>query len=245
MVRIVVCDDSTEDLARLEGLLAKYIKHNATIAIETEPFIDSTKLYCSIQENARWDIYILDMIMTEKTGIDIGTLIRSLDKNSAIIYITSSDDFALEAYHVHAVRYLLKPVREELFFEALDYALSITGKEKKESSYLVKTKEGLTAVPYSKIEYIENHSRKLNVCLTDNKSIQSIFIRKSFDEEIRVLTENKNFLQVHKSFLVNMNFIDKLSQGNILMESGRTIPISKTRKADVKKSYLEFISEQY
>lgn len=245
MTRIVVCDDCMEDLAKIEGLLAKYREARGETTLEADSFTDSAKLYRSIQKNQRWDIYILDMMMSDKTGIDIGTLIRSLDKKSVIIYITSSDDFALDAYHVHAVRYLLKPVQEDLFFEALDHALSYSAKEKKDASYLVKTTEGLTAVPYSKIEYIENHSRKLNICLTDKKMIQSIFIRKSFDEEIRQLTENENFLQVHKSFLVNMNYIDKLSQVNILMESGKIIPISKTRKTDVKKSYLKFVSEQY
>lgn len=245
MMQVVVCDDNIEDLAQIERMLEKYREVNHAKTFEIERFMDSEKLYQSIQENMRWDIYILDMMMSNKSGIDIGTLIRSLDKKSVIIYITSSDDFALEAYSVHAVRYLLKPVREELFFEALDYALSHTTNEKKVTSYLVKTKDGLAAVPYSKIEYIENHSRKLNVCLTDKKRIQSIFIRKSFDEEIHELAENENFLQVHKSFLVNMNCINKLSHENILMESGTIVPISKTRKAKVKKTYFDFISKHY
>ncbi len=245
MIHIVVCDDSVEDLTQIERLLEKYRESNTAKTFEVQQFMNSEKLYHKIQENVHWDIYILDMMMSQKSGLDIGTLIRRLDKKSVIIYITSSDDFALEAYGVHAVRYLLKPVGEELFFEALDYALSHTEKEKKDTSYFVKTKEGLTAVPYSKIEYIESHSRKLNVCLTDKKCIQSIFIRKSFDEEIHELAENENFMQVHKSFLVNMNCIHKLSQENILMESGTIIPISKTRKANVKKNYFEFISEHY
>lgn len=244
-MKVVVCDDNVEDLAEIEILLKKYIKNNNTITFEIKQFIDSEKLYHRIQKNIYADIYILDMMMSEKSGIDIGTLIRNLDKKSVIIYITSSNDFALEAYGVHAVRYLLKPVQEELFFEALDCALSNLVKEKKDISYLVKTKEGLVTILYSKIEYIESYSRKLNIYLTDKKIIQSIFIRKSFDEEIQDITKDKNFLRVHKSFLVNMNYIDKLLQENIFMESGKIIPISKTKRAEVKKSYLEFISEHY
>ena len=94
----------------------------------------------------------------------------------------------MEAYDLHAVRYLLKPVVERDFFEALDYALShIT--VKKEAVFLVKTKKGLEAIPYQEIEYIENSSRKLEVHLTNGDRITSIFIRKSFDEEIRQLTD--------------------------------------------------------
>lgn len=244
-MKIVVCDDSTEDLKIIRGLLTKYKENNNNTEIETAYFKDSAQLYRKIQKEAQGDIYMLDMIMSHKSGIDIGALIRNTDENSVIIYITSSDDFALEAYGVHAVRYLLKPVREELFTEALDYAISSISKDKRDAVYQVKTKEGLVAVPYSRIEYIENYSRMLHICLTDGKCIESIFIRKSFDEAIRPFAENQGFLKVHKSFLVNLCHVDKLGQGSIIMESGAVIPISKTRAADVKKEYLKFVSEQY
>ena len=243
-MKIVVCDDSIEDLTEIERLLTKYKEINSNTNLEVEQFSHAAKLYQKIQEKELADIYILDMIMSEKTGIDIGTLIRSSNRQSVIVYITSSDDFALEAYGVRAVRYLLKPVSEEQFFEALDYALSLT-KLETEKIYPVKTKNGLVAIPYSKIEYIENYSRVLNIFQTDGESVKSIFIRKSFDEEIREIAQDKRFMQVHKSFLINMNYVNKLTQNTILMESGKSIPISKKRVVTVRKEYLLFVSEQY
>ncbi|MDE7207351.1 MAG: LytTR family DNA-binding domain-containing protein [Lachnospiraceae bacterium] len=243
-MKIVVCDDSIEDLTEIERLLTKYKETNSNTNLEVEQFSDAAKLYQKIQEKELADIYILDMIMSEKTGIDIGTLIRSINRQSVIVYITSSDDFALEAYGVRAVRYLLKPVSEEQFFEALDYALSLT-KLETEKIYPVKTKNGPVAIPYSKIEYIENYSRVLNIFLTDGENVKSIFIRKSFDEEIREIAQDKRFMQVHKSFLINMNYVNKLTQNTILMESGKSIPISKKRAVNVRKEYLLFVSEQY
>lgn len=248
-MKIIVCDDSTEDLKTVRGLLTRYEENHENVTIEAAYYKDSVELYHKIQENLHGDIYILDMIMSQKTGIDIGSLIRGTDGKSVIIYITSSDDFALDAYGVHAVRYLLKPVREALFNEALDYAVSIISAlgsdEEKDAVYQVKTKEGLVVVPFTKIEYIENYSRMLNIRLTDGKSIRSIFIRKSFDEELRKIIDNQSFLQVHKSFLVNLHHVDKLAQGTITMESGANIPVSRTRAADVKKEYLKFVSEHY
>ena len=243
-MKIMICDDSPNDLAAIKELLEKYCKHRTNTALEAEQASDSAVLYRRIQEGERWDIYILDILMSEKTGIDIGGLLHRSGAQSPIIYVTSSDDFALDAYGVHAVRYLLKPVREDLLFEALDYVLSFPGK-KGSGVYKVKTKEGLAAVPYSRIEYIENSARTLSIRLTDGKIIKSIFIRKSFDEEIRQLTDAADFLQVHKSFLVNLNYVDRLAQGNITMESGRCIPVSKARSADVKREYLMFVSQKY
>lgn len=148
-MKVVVCDDNMEDLEKIKGLLTKYREINKDVQLETEYFIDSTKLYHQIQAKAHSDIYILDMIMSKRTGIDIGTLIRNTDENNVIIYITSSDDFAFEAYCVHAVRYLLKPVREELFIEALDCAVSSISKNTKDAMYTVKTKE----IPVNNYEF--------------------------------------------------------------------------------------------
>ena len=243
-MKIVVCDDSIEDLAEIERLLTKYKETTPNTTLEVEQFSDAAKLYQKIQKNESADIYILDMIMPEKTGIDIGTLIRNSGRESVIIYLTSSDDFALEAYGVRAIRYLLKPVSEEKFFEALDYAFYIT-KPENERIYPVKTKNGPVAVPCSKIEYIEYYSRVLNIHLIDGQSIKSIFIRKSFDEEIREIAQDKRFIQVHKSFLINMNYVNQLTQSSIRMESGKSIPVSKKRAVNVRKEYLLFVNERY
>ncbi len=243
-MKVVICDDCIRDLQNVEKLLEKYKGSNAGIRFELEKFSDACILYERISRGELADIYVLDMIMSEKTGIDIGSLLRTVGSKGVIIYLTSSDDFALEAYGVHAARYLLKPVSEKDFFEAMDFALSYH-KANEEILFPVKTKQGTVLVPYSRIEYIENYSRMLNVFLTDQETVKSIFIRKSFDEEIREIAEDRSFLRVHKSFLINMNHIKKLEQGNILMESGRRIPVSKTRAAEVKRQYLLFISECY
>lgn len=243
-MKIIICDDSIKDLAAIEHLLAAYKELHPQADFEVEKFTDPSQLSRKIQSKKLADIYILDIIMSGTTGIDIGSQINGSGGRAAIIYTTSSNDFALDAYGVRAIRYLLKPIREDKLFEALDYARSSL-ETKKGPLYLVKTKGGLISVPCAKIEYIENSSRMLNVHLTDKTVITSIFIRKSFDEEIRELLHTDNFVQVHKSFLVNMNFVKKLDKGSITMDSGAEIPISKKNTAAVKRQYLLFISGQY
>lgn len=243
-MKIIICDDSIEDLLKIEKLLLKYKKFYPNTSFEVEKFSDASQLYNNIQNNQLADIYILDIIMSEKNGIDIGHQIRKSNSNNIIIYTTCSSDFALEAYEVCAVRYILKPINENKIFEALNYALSYIN-IKKESSYLIKTKNGLVPVPYSQIEYIENSSRKLEAHLTNGKTIRSIFIRKSFEEEISELIKEAQFTQVHKSFLINLKYIKQLAKNSAIMESGKNIPISQKRAVAVKKEYLVFFSEYY
>ncbi len=243
-MRIVICDDSIEDMLKIEKMLIKYMEVSSNTDFVTEKFSDALQLYQKIQEGELADIYILDMIMSEKNGIDIGRQIRKIGKENVIIYITSSNDYALEAFGVHAVRYLLKPVSEDSLFEALSSAISYT-RVKKDVIYLVKTRDGLFSIPYSQIEVIENVSRKLEIQLKSGEILKSIFIRKSFEEEICDLVKNENFLLVHKSYLVNLNYIKKLERSEVIMESGKRIPVSKAKTVDVKREYLLFVAEKY
>lgn len=240
-MKITICDDSIKDLLHTEKLLLKYKSLHPDKEFELEKFSDPSRLYQKISTGKLTDIYILDMLMPRRTGIDIGNLIRMSGCESVIIYITSSEDYALDAYSVHAVRYLLKPIDENRLFEALDYSFSYA-KLRVDSLCLIKTKEGLLQRPYSKIEYVENAGRKLEVHMTDGEILKSLFIRKSFEEETQEIAAQRNFLQIHKSFLVNLDYVKQLAPDSIIMESGKRLPVSRAKAATVKREYLLFVS---
>lgn len=243
-MKIALCDDNIQDLLKIEEMVLKYKMLCPNINIELQKFSDSSALYYSISEGKLADIYILDMLMPKITGIDLGNQIRKFKDNSIIIYITSSEDYALDAYGVYANGYILKPVMEDKLFEALDYSFSYK-KERQDSAYIVKTKEGLERVGYSEIEYIENANRRLEVHMINGEILKGLVLRKSFEEETWEITRKDNFLQVHKSFLVNFDYVKQLTQDSIMMKSGRKVPVSKARAAKVKREYLIFISGKY
>ncbi|MDE6603651.1 MAG: LytTR family DNA-binding domain-containing protein [Lachnospiraceae bacterium] len=240
-MKITICDDSIKDLLHTEKLLLKYKSLHPDKDFELEKFSDPSRLYQRISAGKLTDIYILDMLMPRRTGIDIGNLIRTSGCESVIIYITSSEDYALDAYGVHAVRYLLKPIDENRLFEALDYSFSYA-KLRVDSLCLIKTKEGLLQRPYSKIEYVENAGRKLEVHLTDGEILKSLFIRKSFEEETREIMAQRNFLQIHKSFLVNLDYVKQLTSDSVILASGKRLPVSRAKAANVKREYLLYVS---
>lgn len=242
-MKITVCDDSIKDLLDIEKLLIKYKNRYPDKTFELEKYSDPSRLYQRISDGKLTDIYILDMLMPRRTGLDLGRQIRTTGNDNVIIYITSSEDYALDAYGVRAVRYLLKPIDEGKFFEALDYALSYT-KAKTEPTYMIKTKNGLLPMAYSKIEYIESVGRKLEVHLSDGKLLKTLYIRTSFEEEVQALIGHGNFLQTHKSFLVNLDYVKQLTTDNVIMNSGKQLPVSRAKAPTVKREYLLFVSEK-
>ena len=83
-MKIVICDDSIEDLIKIEKFLQKYLQLYTEINMETEKFSDPSRLYDKICHKELADIYILDMIMSEKTGIDIGSLLGRSEKKAIL-----------------------------------------------------------------------------------------------------------------------------------------------------------------
>lgn len=243
-MKIALCDDNIQDLQKIEEMVLKYKILCPDRNLELEKYSDPKGLYQSISEGNLFDIYILDMLMPEMTGIDLANRIRKSGSDSVIIYITSSDDYALDAYGVHALRYILKPVSQDKLFEALDYSLSCK-REKQDSVFLIKTKGRLAQVRHSEIEYIENFNRRLEVHMTDGDILKGLVIRKSFEEETQEIAKKHNFQQVHKSFLVNLDYVKQLTQNSVTMKSGRKVPVSKARAASVKREYLLYVSSKY
>ncbi|MEG2440522.1 MAG: LytTR family DNA-binding domain-containing protein [Acetivibrio sp.] len=242
-MQIALCDDDSQDLEYINQQLENYKRSRTGLEWEIIQYSSSEKLCQEIQEGKKFDLYLLDIWMPEKTGIDIGRLIRSEQERGEIIFITASKEHALEAFDVQAVRYLLKPVKEEVLFEAMDFAISLVTRE--EPRFFFKTNEGIHSIPYSQIEYLECASRTIQIKMTNGKTESSIFIRQSFETEVEELLQTPNFLQTHKSYVVNMEAVEIFSAKELKMKSGMCIPISKNRQTEVKRRYLEFFANQY
>lgn len=241
MIEIVLCDDDDTDLHRMETLLEEYKKKNPDKEIMIYTYSSAKDLLFFLQEGASCDIYILDILMPGCNGVELGHYIRQQNINTPIIYTTSSKEFALQAYGVCALRYLMKPVKKDELFSALDFAVKNKPK-KEEDVFLVKTKQNITAVPVQNIVCVENISRILCFTLKDSSIIESICNRESFEKHLSPLIENFAFIQPHKSFLVNMNYIQSISSKELYLDNGKRIPISRNNSKSTKTAYLKYLS---
>ena len=242
-MRITICDDNPEELSITEGLLLEYRDKIAMPGLKIEKCGDPAKLEEGIRANDISDIYVLDVSLGEKSGMEIASLLMEKQDRGIVIFSTFSKEHALEAYHVHAVRYLVKPYKKETFFEAVGYAVALC-ESKRDKDFLVKTKNGVVTVSYNRIQYVESESRSMKFHLTDGTVIKSIMLRTSFENEIEALLKDEHFIQIHKSFVVNMSHIDRMPQEKVEIGT-ELLPISKKKAADVKRAYLLYVTNQY
>ena len=123
MLRIALCDDEENQLNQAAAMLNAYLISRPDLSGQVELFHGGSSLLARMEEVGGFDLYVLDILMPELSGIDTGRRLRALGDGGDIIYLTSSNDFAADSYDVHAFFYLLKPVNEGKLFQVLDAAV--------------------------------------------------------------------------------------------------------------------------
>lgn len=210
MIKIAFCDDDMEVLHQMNELLDRYrVERNEdiTYAAFQSPF----ELLTEIEKGIRPDILFLDVVMPGQNGMDVAKEIRQYDTNMKIIFLTSSPEFAVESYSVGAYFYQLKPIWEESFFRLMDAVLAECEKKKK-NSLILRSKDGITRIDLQQLEYCEVLGRKLLFHLGNGAVLESAG---SLDDLAGQLMQYSNFFRPHRSFLVNMEYIQNISSRSI------------------------------
>lgn len=235
MIKIAFCDDDMEVLHQMNELLDRYrVERNEdiTYAAFQSPF----ELLTEIEKGIRPDILFLDVVMPGQNGMDVAKEIRQYDTNMKIIFLTSSPEFAVESYSVGAYFYQLKPIWEESFFRLMDAVLAECEKKKK-NSLILRSKDGITRIDLQQLEYCEVLRRKLLFHLENGAVLESAG---SLDDLAGQLMQYSNFFRPHRSFLVNMEYIQNISSRSIKMVNDVEIPIPHGKCSEIKNTYMEY-----
>lgn len=235
MIRVAFCDD---DLAILETLsvLIKQYREERNQVVKYAAFQSPLELLAEIEKGMRFDVLFLDVVMPGENGIDIAKEIRQYDTNVKIIFLTSSTEFAVQSYTVGAYFYQLKPIWKESCTRLLDSVIAECEKEQ-QNSLILRCKTGIARIELNKLEYCEVIGRTLLFHLEDGKVLERVG---SLDELYGQLIQFDNFLRPHRSYLINMEYIQNISSKNITMVCLVQIPIPHGKYSEIKDKYLEY-----
>lgn len=240
-MNIIVCDDEKKELDNTSKLISDYSKKN-NIKVNIRKYIGSNELVSNLKyiKNNEVDVIFLDIIM-KQNGIELAELIRQMNIKAPIIFTTTSKEYALDAFKVHAFDYLVKPLDREnmsLCLNRLIEHLNIKAK----STFSVKNDVlDFVTIDINEIMYIESNERRILYHMTNNEVVRSVSIRTKFSTSIPFDYNNYNFLNCHSAFIVNMNYIKGITEISFVMKNNDIIPISKKYFANVKKVYANYL----
>ena len=185
----------------------KNIAPSAVSRSSAQPFTARWICWPRSKKGTRYDILFLDVIMPAENGITAAKEIRQYDNVVKIIFLTSSAEFAVESYVVGAYFYQLKPIWEDSFFRLTDSVIAEC-RRADQRSLILRCKTGISRIDLDQLLYCEVLGRTLLFHLVDGTVLESTG---SMDELARQLTPHESFLRTHRSFLVNMEYIQNIS----------------------------------
>ena len=237
MIRAVIIDDEKSAVISIELTLKEYC-HGVEVAGTAYTAADGIAAI----EQHRPDLVFLDIEMPHMTGIEL--LEKIGDRSFEVIFVTAYNDFAVKAFKLNAVDYLLKPVSIPELIKAVNKVRDKKGNERDTDDKIKRLRETLSGkigLPFSTgTEYIkiadiirvEADGSYCRVVTTDGKTR---LISRSL-KEIQLALEDESFFRTHKSHLINIEHIKKYSPskdgGDIEMADGAHVEIARTSKPE-------------
>ena len=244
-LRALLVDD--EDLAR--HALRELLKQHPEVSVVAECANGFEALKAAAEHQP--DIVFLDVQMPKLTGFDVLELI---EPQPAVIFVTAYDEFAMKAFEVHAVDYLLKPVGRERFEAALERAKSRIGERTPAAHELaaaarqpqqflerlvVKDGTRVTLIPVTKLDYVEAQDDYVALASEGKKHLKQQTIA-----SLEAALDPKLFVRIHRSYLVNLERVARIEPYGkesrvAILSNGAKLPVSRAGYARLQSLLQE------
>jgi two-component system LytT family response regulator len=233
MIRCIAIDDEPLALRQVKNYIERIEKLELVAlcsnAIEAQELLKTEQV----------DLLFVDINMPDINGIDF---VRGLTDPPLVIFTTAYSEYALEGFRLNAVDYLLKPFSFDDFSRAAEKACSLRElhRMRDERAASVSTIESIdeasdnndyisiksdykvNLVRYNDIIYIESVGEYIRLHLKDGSKLTTLFRLKNMETEL----PQKNFMRVHRSYIVNIDYVSSFARGKIYLSNGDYVPIS-------------------
>lgn len=239
MMKIAILDDEAIQRNQIEKLVEHYFEIHEDIYYELRLFSDANKLFNYIYEHGSFDVYLLDVVMPEINGIEVGKQLRKMNETSPIVYLSYERSYSLDAFSVHAYHYLIKPIHQEHLFKLLD-DLCEQFKRTNTKYTIVKTKESVEKINLDDINYVELLKRRLYYHLSDGTTIISTTLHTTFEKTVQDLTKDSRFMMGGVSYVMNLHQIASIKEKQVNFKNGSSITPPRKYIPIIKSQWLEF-----
>ena len=233
MHKIGICDDDEIFCAELEQQVIGCCKE-IHLTIETTVFTTGEELLKYITDTEKLDLLFLDIRLQKVTGYEIGNKLRNNPGNETmqIVYISIESDYAMKLFESRPLNFLIKPIKPEQLYNVLNEYKRLFDKNKRFFLYRAKRQEH--HIDANRILYLESTGRMIDIVTLNGKESY----RGKLSETLSQL-DTTTFCTVHKSYIVNLNYIDAYHFKDIVMTDGTTIPISQSKRIEIKQVMLD------
>lgn len=228
MIRIGVCDDSSQDRRQIAELVRRWGRESRR-EIELRGYESGEKFL----EHRDTDLLFLDIEMKQIDGITVKNWLQKEQMETRIIFITSHQEMMEEAFGKQVFGFLTKPVDYEKLREKLEAVLDDMEEEYR---VIIRGADGERCVHADQILYIEANGKYCDIRL-ENQTV--LFSDKSIGKWEEELAD-RGFFRCHKSYMIRLYHVRKI-ESEVLLSDGERIPLSRRIKNELKTAYREYL----
>ena len=231
-MRLAICDDNMREQKELLQIIQDW-----DTAYDTEYFSDGASLLRAAELTPHFDIVFLDIYMPGENGIDIAGTLREISPKTDIVFVTTSQDHALNAFSLAALHYLVKPVSAGDVAEAFRRFDALHPHRRKSIS--LHEKRGKQTVFLDEIRYLTSANHAVEISLADGRQIK---VWLPLSELMQKL--GKNFLKINRGIVVNMDCIERMGTDRCVLLDGTEFFLAVRERSAICAAYNDYRFDQ-
>lgn len=232
MFHIGICDDEKATCAELESMLYGYGKR-VGIKVDVSVWYTGEGLCSFLKRENTLDLLFLDIELISTDGIKVGYFIREELENieTAIVYISSKSSYAMSLFRIQPLDFLLKPLNQKTIDDVVDRCVKFY--ERKNQLFKFYAKGCHFKIPHKEIIYFYSQNKKINIVLKGEEM--------QFNGKLKDIAHivPHNFIQIHQSYLVNLDFVVECSYELMSMQNGILFNISQPYRKIVRGQIMK------
>lgn len=245
-MRIAICEDDkvTRDYDSL--LIHRWAEKNQ-LKITVDSFSSAENFLFESEDRMEYDFLLLDIQMGKMNGFELAKTLRSRGFSGALAFLTGIIDYAVEGYEVGAVRYILKPVKEENLFQILDTVYEEC-KKHGEQVFILQIGNDVTKIPFENIIYVEAQGHYVHLIGCEGGIGGG---GKTFEKEWKAAFssiapdfDGQGFFCLRRGLLVNLLHVSKITKTECTLTNGEVLPVARNNYDDLNRAFIDFYKEK-
>lgn len=228
--RVALCEDEAAEQKHIAELCREVFAAQGMDA-EITAFSSADELRRELGEKrAAFDLYLLDIEMKEGlSGLELARQLYGWGVRNRIIFVTGNPEYAIHGYDVEPIHYLLKPVSRAKIDEAICRALSRRGAQ----SVTLQRGGKTVSIPLQDIRYVESRNHGIVIHLQSGEQAFAI----SLADAERLLPAGA-FCRCHRSYLVNLAWVERATHSGIQLKDGGHVPMSRLHYSEFQNALV-------
>lgn len=239
MLRIAICDDQETDRAAVARGVEDYLAAHPDLSGHVDAFSAPSALLDALEAGGVWDIALLDVYMPGMLGTQVAQELHRRLPDLTFLFLTTSQDHAVEAFALGAVHYLVKPFTQAQLHGALDRATA-SYQNREQKGLLLHMESGVTRrVPWEEVSYIESVGRlRVIHTRTGNLEEHQQSLAALYDQ-LQALAPGQ-FITPYRGYIVNQDAIRTITAQGILLHSGAKVPLKEGDFRKTRNAYFQW-----